>query len=237
MLTASRGMGASAMLGVALVASYGALAAVALNGFGAGGLLGLPGRAVDAIVQVNAAPFTARPLGRIRQSTGASSDHRDHRRYARGHALAARGRFARRRRHGRRRPAAHPRPRAATRPRPQPEPRSATGPSRWRRRRSDRRTPPPLGSALHRACTRARSPLHHALLSQPRLRRRKPRASPPPQCAPQAARRSSAAPPTGRHERPPGQPQAPPCSDTPSSRPSTPPGSRQPLEAARIRRC
>src|SRR4029077_16450855 len=57
-LTPSRGMGASAMLGLAVVASYGALAAVALHGLGVGGLLGLPGRAIDAVVQVNAAPFT-----------------------------------------------------------------------------------------------------------------------------------------------------------------------------------
>ena len=60
MLTSSRGMGASAMLGVALVASYGALAAVALHGLGVGGgLLGLPGRALDAVVKVDAAHLTS----------------------------------------------------------------------------------------------------------------------------------------------------------------------------------
>jgi hypothetical protein len=50
-------MGAAALLGIAVVVSYAALGAVALHGFGVGGLLGFPGRAIDAIVQVNAAPF------------------------------------------------------------------------------------------------------------------------------------------------------------------------------------
>src|SRR5438876_354633 len=63
-LTQSRGMGASAMLGLALVASYSALAAVALHGFGlGGGLLGLPGRALDAIVQVDAAHLSSPSRG------------------------------------------------------------------------------------------------------------------------------------------------------------------------------
>ena len=56
MLTRSRGMGASAVLGLAVLASYGALAAVALSAVGGGSVLSFPGWAVDAIIQVNAAP-------------------------------------------------------------------------------------------------------------------------------------------------------------------------------------
>jgi hypothetical protein len=55
-LTRSRGMGASAVLGLAVLASYGALAAVALSAVGGGSVLSFPGWAVDAIIQVNAAP-------------------------------------------------------------------------------------------------------------------------------------------------------------------------------------
>src|SRR6478609_2660937 len=49
-------MGASAVLGLAVLASYGALAAVALSAVGGGSVLSFPGWAVDAIIQVNAAP-------------------------------------------------------------------------------------------------------------------------------------------------------------------------------------
>src|SRR6476660_8539211 len=49
-------MGASAVLGLAALASYGALAAVALSAVGGGSVLSFPGWAVDAIIQVNAAP-------------------------------------------------------------------------------------------------------------------------------------------------------------------------------------
>ena len=61
MLTRSRGMGASAVLGLAVLASYGALAAVALSAVGGGSVLSFPGWAVDAIIQVNAAPAPRRP--------------------------------------------------------------------------------------------------------------------------------------------------------------------------------
>src|SRR3954464_13344530 len=49
-------MGASAVLGLAVLASYGALAAVALSAVGGGSVLSFPGWAVDAVIQVNAAP-------------------------------------------------------------------------------------------------------------------------------------------------------------------------------------
>jgi hypothetical protein len=49
-------MGASAVLGLAVLASYGTLAAVALSAVGGGSVLSFPGWAVDAIIQVNAAP-------------------------------------------------------------------------------------------------------------------------------------------------------------------------------------
>ena len=65
MLTRSRGMGASAVLGLAVLASYGALAAVALSAVGGGSVLSFPGWAVDAIIQVNAAP--APPTVAIRE--------------------------------------------------------------------------------------------------------------------------------------------------------------------------
>ena len=61
MLTRSRGMGASAVLGLAVLASYGALAAVALSAVGGGSVLSFPGWAVDAIIQVNAAPARRQP--------------------------------------------------------------------------------------------------------------------------------------------------------------------------------
>jgi hypothetical protein len=48
-------MGASAVLGLAVLASYGALAAVALSAVGGGSVLSFPGWAVGAIIQVNAA--------------------------------------------------------------------------------------------------------------------------------------------------------------------------------------
>src|SRR3954470_10503698 len=54
-------MGASAVLGLAVLASYGALAAVALSAVGGGSVLSFPGWAVDAIIQVNAAPPAATP--------------------------------------------------------------------------------------------------------------------------------------------------------------------------------
>ena len=68
MLTRSRGMGASAVLGLAVLASYGALAAVALSAVGGGSVLSFPGWAVDAIIQVNAAP--APPHLAIRERDG-----------------------------------------------------------------------------------------------------------------------------------------------------------------------
>src|SRR3954469_20778310 len=54
-------MGASAVLGLAVLASYSALAAVALSAVGSGSVLSFPGWAVDAIIQVNAAPPAATP--------------------------------------------------------------------------------------------------------------------------------------------------------------------------------
>ena len=61
MLTRSRGMGASALLGCALLASYGALAAVALDAVDIGGVLGFPGRAVKAAIHVDAPHYSASP--------------------------------------------------------------------------------------------------------------------------------------------------------------------------------
>ena len=234
MLTASRGMGASAMLGVALVASYGALAAVALNGFGAGGLLGLPGRAVDAIVQVNAAPFTARPLGGYgnpqapppitvttpvvtpSQPAGGSPD---------GAGTGGGG---------------GPQPIPGPGPQPGPGPSPSPGPEPAAITVAEATDRP--GEHHHhwnRRCTEHADGHDNAAPSTLSTTAQATTAagSPPPQCAPQAARRSSAPPPRGRHQRPPRQPQAPPCGDTQPPRPSTPPRSRQPLEAARIRRC
>ena len=74
MLTRSRGMGASAVLGLAVLASYGALAAVALSAAGGGSVLSFPGWAVDAIIQVNAAaaPPTSQ-YGRVTATPNASS--------------------------------------------------------------------------------------------------------------------------------------------------------------------
>src|SRR5262245_55221362 len=60
-LTRSRGMGASALLGCALLASYGALAAVALDAVSVGGVLGFPGSAVKAVIHVDAPRFAASP--------------------------------------------------------------------------------------------------------------------------------------------------------------------------------
>src|SRR5436305_5864047 len=55
-LTRSRGMGASALLAVAVAGSYGALAAVALTSVDLGAVVSFPGRAVEAVISVQAAP-------------------------------------------------------------------------------------------------------------------------------------------------------------------------------------
>ena len=62
-------MGASALLALAVAGSYGALAAVALTSVDLGAVINFPGRAVEAVISVHAAPQTtsqypgARPTG------------------------------------------------------------------------------------------------------------------------------------------------------------------------------
>src|SRR5437868_10187253 len=67
-------MGASAVLGLAVLASYGAPAEVALSAVGGGSVRSFPGWAVDAIIQVNAAaaPPTSQ-YGRVTATPNASS--------------------------------------------------------------------------------------------------------------------------------------------------------------------
>ena len=97
MLTRSRGMGASAVLGLAVLASYGALAAVALSAVGGGSVLSFPGWAVDAIIQVNAAPPP--PTSQYGSVTATPTASLDGRPGDRRHAARTRGRHHRRRLH------------------------------------------------------------------------------------------------------------------------------------------